>query len=442
MNLVTRLKRSVIFVLTLGVFGCASDNQNEPQAKYLVSDVAFVNGHVFNAEDGFVDYVFIVREGAVIANVKNLTSDFSGKIVDLAGKWVIPGLIDMHTHSYGNFIPNAKNDSPGTEVIAQRILKAGVTGFVDLFGYEKKLFEVRAKQRSGAFVGADMYTSLTCFTAPKGHCSEYGIPTRTVTTVEEAKSQIDDLAQYKPDVIKIVYQPTDDQPSISKEVFAQLVKSADEFGIKTIVHIKTWQDVRDAVEVGASAVTHVPRGKIPLDVPVLMAQSGMVMIPTLAVHNDFVNFLFDESVLDAPLLKQLVPESFIAAYKSQSLLEKYKDRKAEFEARNRIAFAAVKAIHKAGVRVLVGTDAGNWNTVQGYSVHREMKLLSEAGFTPEEAIAAASTYSAEFLGIKVGTNEGERANFVVLNTSPTKNILNTQDIAFVVKDGKVVVPKE
>ncbi len=170
-----------------------------------------------------------------------------------------------------------------------------------------------------------------------------------------------------------------------------------------------------------------------------MAQSGMVMIPTLAVHNDFVNFLFDESVLDAPLLKQLVPESLIAAYKSQSLVEKYKDRKAEFEARNRIAFAAVKAIHKAGVRVLVGTDAGNWNTVQGYSVHREMKLLSEAGFTPEEAIAAASTYSTEFLGIKVGTNEGERANFVVLNTSPTKNILNTQDIAFVVKDGKVVV---
>ncbi|MFT4808574.1 MAG: imidazolonepropionase-like amidohydrolase [Paraglaciecola sp.] len=263
-----------------------------------------------------------------------------------------------------------------------------------------------------------------------------------MTSVADVVKEMTDLVKQKPDVIKIVFQPSDDQPSISKEVFAELVKTSEQFGIKTIVHIKAWQDIRDAVEVGASAVTHVPRDEIPMDIPALMAKSGIVMIPTLTVHTDFVNFLFDPAVLDASLIKELVPEALISAYRHSDLIAKYKDKQTTFKERNTVTFSSVKAMIDAGVRILVGTDAGNWNTIQGYSVHREMKLLTDVGMTPQHAIASATTYSANFLGILSGFNEGDSANFIILNASPIKDIMNTQRIALVIKNGNVVVQND
>lgn len=170
-----------------------------------------------------------------------------------------------------------------------------------------------------------------------------------------------------------------------------------------------------------------------------MAKAGIVMIPTLTVHTDFVNFLYDPTVLDAPLTKELAPEALISAYRHVDLITKYKDKQAKFRERNAVTFSSVNAMINAGVRILVGTDSGNWNTIQGYSVHREMKLLTEAGMTPHQAIASATTYSANFLGIQSGFNEGDKANFIILNASPINDIMNTQSISLVIKNGNIVV---
>ena len=439
MFLPINLKHLTIIVFSILLFSCSSGQFQTKKNIYSVQDTAYINGKFFDPKYGFENKIIVVRDGTVFTKTEILPDDFPREKIDLQGKWGIPGLIDMHTHSFGNNIPNSKNDAPGTQAVSQRVLKAGVTGFVDLFGDEQKLIDVRTKQRNGEFMGADIFASLTCFTAPKGHCSEYGIATRTVTTVADAVREMTELAALAPDVIKIVYQPSDDQPSISKEVFAQLVKTSKQFGIKSIVHIKSWQDIRDAIEVGASAVTHVPQGEIPKDIPALMAKAGIVMIPTLTVHTDFVNFLFDPTVLDAPLTKELAPEALISAYRHVDLITKYKDKQATFKERNAVTFSSVNAMINAGVRILVGTDSGNWNTIQGYSVHREMKLLTEAGMTPHQAIASATTYSANFLGIKSGFNEGDKANFVILNASPIEDIMNTQRISLVVKNGNIEV---
>ncbi|MCG7550492.1 amidohydrolase family protein [Pseudoalteromonas sp. Of7M-16] len=439
MFLPINLKYLTIILFSVLLFGCSLGQIETNQNVYSVQDTAYVNGHFFDPKNGFENKVIVVRDGTVFTKTETLPDDFPGEKIDLQGKWGIPGLIDMHTHSFGNFIPYSKNDAPGTQAVSERVLKAGVTGFVDLFGDEQSLINVRTKQRNGEFLGADIYASLTCFTAPKGHCSEYGIATRTVTSVADAVREMTELATQDPDVIKIVYQPSDDQPSISKEVFAQLVKTSKQFGIKSIVHIKTWQDIRDAIEVGASAVTHVPRGEIPKDIPALMAKAGIVMIPTLTIHTDFVNYLFDPTVLDAPLIKELVPDALISAYRHADLIAKYKSKQAKFRERNSVTFSSVNAMINAGVRVLVGTDSGNWNTIQGYSVHREMKLLVDAGMTSHQAIASATSYSANFMGIKSGINEGDKANFVILNASPSEDIMNTQSISLVVKNGNIVV---
>ncbi len=380
----------------------------------------------------------IIRNGKIFAKLDTPIIDFSAKIIDLNGKFVIPGLIDLHTHSFGNQIPGAANDNPGTEAIAERILQAGVTGFLDLFGDEDVLYEVRERQRRGDIGGADIHASLSCVTAPKGHCAEYGIPTRTLTSPKEAVKEITELAVRKPDIIKIVYQPSDDQPSIDKATFESVVATAKKMNLKTVVHIKTWQDVRDAMDVGATAITHIPRGPIPADLPKLMAQNKIIVIPTLTVHTDFVNFLFDPEVLDAPLARKLVPVDLINAYRDEALIDKYRDRRISFEDRNKETLASVRAMVKADVPILVGTDSGNWGTIQGYSTHREMIKLVEAGLSSWEAIAAATTLAGDFLSERVDIEIGAPANLVILNVSPIQDISNTQKIEIVIHHGRLI----
>ena len=113
----------------------------------------------------------LIRDGAIAGFPSRAPQDFSGQTVDLEERWVIPGLNDLHTHSYGNMAPGRVMEFAGTATIARRMLYAGVTGFLDLFGNEESLYRLRERQRAGEVGGADLFASLSCMTAPDGHCN-------------------------------------------------------------------------------------------------------------------------------------------------------------------------------------------------------------------------------------------------------------------------------
>ena len=87
--------------------------------------------------------------------------------------------------------------------------------------------------------------------------------------------------------------------------------------------------------------------------------------------------------------------------------------------------------------MLTGTDAGNPGVIQGYSVHRELIRLVEAGLSPWEALPASTTGAGEFLGRPYGVRPGVVANLVVLDASPLDDIANTQRISLVVMRGQI-----
>jgi imidazolonepropionase-like amidohydrolase len=113
----------------------------------------------------------------------------------------------------------------------------------------------------------------------------------------------------------------------------------------------------------------------------------------------------------------------------------------ELIARRRAAveqtITSVRRLHAAGVPMLTGTDAGNPGVIHGYSVHREMIRLVEAGLSPWEALTAATTGAGEFLGRPFGVRVGAAANLVVLDASPVDDIANTQRISLVVMRGQI-----
>lgn len=402
-------------------------------------DLFLTGAHIIDPETRTVETGnILIREGRIAGHPASAPDGFDGQVIALDGKWLAPAFVDLHTHSFGDAVPGNRPEGLGTPTVANHYLYAGTTAFLDLFGHEEGLAALRAAQKAGEFGGADLYASLSCLTAPNGHCTEYGVPTRTMSTPEEARVSVAELAAKKPDVVKFVYSQTDDMPSINNATLTAGIAEASKHGIKTVVHVQTWQDMREAVEAGATAVTHTPEGDMPADMPALLKAHGTVSIPTITVHNEYLDYFFDSSILEAPMAKALASERVQAAYRDEKNIGRYRDSYDERKAKAEVRLTSVGALAEAGVPILLGTDGGNWGTVQGYSVHREMILLSDAGLDSFAVLKAASTDAADFLGLDYGVEEGALANLVVFDASPLDDISNTQTISLVIKDGDVV----
>lgn len=407
-------------------------------------DLVLTNARIVDPRTRTIAEGTIVIESGKIARVTagNPPAGARGERIDLKGQWVIPGLLDLHTHSFGNTGPNRAFDGRGTEHTAQRVLRAGVTGFVDLFGPEDSLFALRDRMRASPTAAADLFAAGPCFTASRGHCTEYGIPTRTIDSIADVTRHLAELAPKRPDFIKVVYDHFDyggrRMPTVDRPVLDALLAGARRLGIKTIVHIGTWSDVRDAVAAGADAITHVPRDSVvPDDVVRLLASRRVSHIPTLTVHLDLIEWLENASSFVTPLAAEMTSEQLRAAY-AGGADERTRSWAAQQRTLRPMILESVRRLAAAGVPILVGTDAGNWGTVQGYSVHRELAHLVEAGMSAWDALAAATTRSGDFLGLRVGFRPGDAANLVVLDASPVDDVQNTERIALVVKSGSVV----
>ena len=147
-----------------------------------------------------------IEDGVITGRSIEVPADFSGRVLDITGKWIIPGLHDMHTHTVMQMAPVGVRELVGTEKAARRMLFSGVTGFLDLFNTEKVIFATRDRQRaSTAPAEADIFAAGPCFTATSGHCTQFFGPARIIDTPAQARQQIADLASARPDVVKLVY---------------------------------------------------------------------------------------------------------------------------------------------------------------------------------------------------------------------------------------------
>ena len=382
----------------------------------------------------------LIESGMVSGFVNDAPPQFEGTILELDGKYVLPGFIDMHTHSYGNMGPNfTVMDMTMTPGVAYRMLYAGVTAFLDLFSAEQYILPLRDQQRAGAWTGASLFASGPILTATGGHGTEYGIPTRTINTPEEAVAVIDSLAKSRPDVVKIVYDTQGNMPTIDKMTLEAAIETAKSHSLRVVVHIGTWKDVEDALDAGANAVTHTPSGMPPEGLPERMASSKMAIIPTLSVQTELSTIVQNAQLLDDPLLSDLAPIPFRDAYRDTST---YSPRMKGFiiwqERFGKDLFLAIGTLSRAGVTIFTGTDAGNPGVFQGYSVHREMELLSKSGLSNWEILSSSTTHPSNFLEINHGLQPGNKADLVVLNKSPLESIRNTRTIEYVIQNGKMI----
>lgn len=358
-------------------------------------------------------------------------ADFRGaapngaRIVSGAGRTLLPGLIDAHTHAFRQF------DLPPL---------FGVTTQIDMFTAVPIMQEVKRAMADGKNAGrADMFSAGTLATAPNGHGTQYGFPIPTLTSPGEAQAFVDERIAEGSDFIKIVLEKggkgTGKMNSLDLATATALIEAAHRRGKLAVVHVNNEVDARAVLEAGADGLVHLFLGAAPQPQVVdslarLAKRKGAFVIPTFAVLESMAGVRGDDLLADAGLA-QLIDRDGAATLK------------ARYGAQARPALlatpkAVTAALQRAGVPLLAGTDAGNAGTLYGISMHRELAALVEAGLSPTAALAAATSMPAAAfrLGKRGCIVNGCKADLLLVDGNPAADIKATRRIVDVWKDGQ------
>lgn len=351
------------------------------------------------------------------------------QVLDLTGKWIIPALIDLHVHCSGNPLPNGDTQHLAPRETARIMLYAGVCAFLDLaYTHFDRLFADRDHQRAdpaGSSDEADIY------------CAGGAFGNWVLSSPEAAPPLIKHyIAKWKPDVIKLIYG----RHTLDRATLISAIKAANEAHVKTVVHIGSWEHAGDAIDGGATCVTHFFDDEpIPDSLVAAWAKSKTVSIPTMAVQFDMANFVEHPNLLASPLLKALAPPNFVKSYRDSKHFSDKANETVQWQKDDRENdLQSFRKLHAAGVPMLAGSDTDNLGTAQGFSLHREIRLMQQAGYSSWEALAAATTNAAKFLGRPTGVATGDVAELVVLDADPIADIDNTQKIFAVIHHGVIV----
>jgi imidazolonepropionase-like amidohydrolase len=364
--------------------------------------------------------------------------------VDARGKYLMPGLAEMHAH-----VPGGTATDEAIDRVLKLYVANGITTARSMLGHPRHL-DLRDRIARGAAVGPRIYTSGPSFNG------------NSAPTAETAVRMVAEQATAGYDFLKI-------HPGVKLDVFEALARAAGRTGMRFAGHVPLDVGLARALELRFATIDHLDgyvEAMVRADAPVrpsqsvwfgsnLVAHADESRIPGLVAAtrkagtwNVPTESLLTHSVIaEAPEAMAQWPEmKYVAPAQRAQWIEnkkKFLASGATTEA-TRAQFIAVrrrliKALHAGGAGLLLGSDAPQvWN-VPGFSIHRELRVLVEAGLTPYQAIETGTRHVAAFFGTSRTTGTvaaGMRADLVLVEGNPLADIGNTSRISGVVVGGR------
>ena len=383
---------------------------SQPDGPIVIADVAVVD---VNAGVSRPHQSVVVRDSLieVVAPSNAVTPPAGARVVDGAGKFLIPGLWDTHVHLNGD-----------GEVL-RVFLAAGITGVRDMGGDLAPLADARRLIDSGQWQGPRLVLSGPMIRGPQRESDRSGRGTRIARTPEEGRQAVDDLVALGVDFIKI-------QDFLSRETFLGIAAAARAHKIPLAGHVPPTVSPVEASEAGQTNITHFGELYPKVCAPLFkvddegMPQETCDQPAREAIYKNLVRngTWFEPTVAQ---FQYLAPGNWRAIFNGFKRL--------------------VPEMRQSGLRILAGTDWQNSLEARGgapgFTLHEELLRLVEAGFTPSEALRAATSGPAEFFGLKsqLGSVEpGKIADLVLLEGDPLADIKNTERIAAVMRSGQLI----
>jgi hypothetical protein len=393
------------------------------------------------------------------------------KVVDATGKYLIPGLWDMHVHMRGSIKGSTPNFAKENEAMLPLYLANGVTGVREMGG---DLVDVVLQWRSEDEGGKRLAPRIaTC--GPKLDGAKPRFPgSIPITTPEEARTAVQRVKAMGVDFVKVL----DSSPDIPHDAYLALLDEAKRQHLLVTGHVALTVTVAEVSDAGQNIehtryfpgcvrnekelkadrlakritasdyIVAVVDGYDPNMAEALFsrfAANHTWVTPTLASSHMFAYEDVERWDQD-PRRKYLMPRILVSwedradssatpTQQEAALLSAY--RKKQFQH----ALESVRLMHKAGVSIMAGTDTGasNQNMFPGFSLHDELGFLVKGGLTPLEALQCATLNAAKWLNRldTVGTVEpGKLADLVLLDADPLQDIHNTTKISEVFLGGK------
>ncbi|MBI5503040.1 MAG: amidohydrolase family protein [Deltaproteobacteria bacterium] len=388
-------------------------------------------------------------------------------VIDAAGAWIIPGLVDAHVHffqSAGLYTRPDIIDRTGVRTYAQdaaairenldatfrRYLASGVAAVVDMGGPFWN-FEVRDRANATVFAPRVAVAGPLISTVARPQLDLGDPPIIRAASAEDARGLAAAQLARKPDFLKVWFVLSDDRPADEGSAICRAAaEAAHAAGLRLAVHATERATAELALEAGADILVHSV-GDEPLDPKFIdqLVERNVIYIPNLVVLEGYGEVLGRATVVSDVERRWGDPDAMRSwgelPEPEGELRKKIAARLARFAASGPIARANLLAVHAAGVTVAAGTDAGNIGTLHGPSLHRELELLAEAGLSPEAVLLAATRDAARVFSAtpESGTMEpGRLADLLVLEADPLADVRNARRIRWVVHGGIVVRPEQ
>ena len=443
----------------------SGDTQGQTPVSFQTLAIQHVN--VVDVRDGRVreDQTVVVEKGRItqVNPAKYARTPAGATVIDGRSKYVIPGLWDMHVHAAW----------PGiAQVFAPLFVANGVTGVREMYGsmYAIKIWK-------GKYYAGEAWPRMI----GAGHILDGPTPfwpgSMVAGTADEARAAVDSLHAKGADFIK-VYN------GLPREAYMAAIDEAKKIGTYVAGHVPDAVSVTEASDLGQRTIEHLTGVALDCskDADALRAErvaaeadtSGTKLatyakqterilatqdkarctevmkhfvrnqtwqVPTLTVLRSFA-FLNDSTYTDDDRLRYMPAQ--VAAQWDWRNDFRLKNRSPESWANARRSFQRsvelVGEMHRAKVPILAGTDVLNPFCFPGFSLHDELALLVDAGYSIKDALRAATINPATFMGAtdSLGTvAKGKRADLVLLDANPLEDIHNTSKIHAVVLNGRL-----
>src|SRR5215216_2800397 len=355
-------------------------------------------------------------------------------VLNLTGKYVIPGLFDMHAHVAG-VRKNSYNQN-FSETALDMLLDYGVTTIRNPGGPTNESIALKHNVSEGNMEGPEIFTAGRLLNGP-----QIAIPfvEKQISNEEEAREEVRYQAAAGVDYIKLYV-------GLPPNLVKAAIDEAHSQGIRVIGHLymTSWTD---AANLGIDALTH----GVPVN-PSLLSSGDKREQFLENGGGPFDHFLWLDLVdLNSTEIREMINalvendipvDPTLSIYEAMLKEDGYDDDGFS-NPQNQLRWAKVlqltKMMYDNGVQILSGTDIPNFGLIPGASLHNELELLAEAGIKPLEVIEIATNNGAKALGIDdiVGTIQAEKqADMIVLSANPVENISNTKKIEAVIVDGR------